>query len=104
MSLTNQQVEILSLRLLLQDGSQIKGFADIKVGDWIIRDWRIIKQNGKPLQVIAPQVSWRGQKGEMQYKTIVTLPDELRGQIDFAILKRFTEELEKDNARSRSEQ
>ena len=94
-----QVVEVISFHLT-PNGSGIRGFADIKVGDWIIRDWRVIKQDGKPLQVAPPQVSWRGQRGEMQYKTIVTLPDELRGQIDFAILKRFTEELEKNDARS----
>jgi hypothetical protein len=93
-------VEVLEIRPCFND-KPLKAFVDIRLGDWIIRDWRVIKQNGKAPRVAPPQVSWRGQKGEIQYKTIVTLPDELRGQIDFAILDRFIKEMEKIDEKSR---
>ncbi len=89
----NKKVEVLELRLL-PDTRSLKCFADVKIGDWIVREWRVIQDNGKRPFVAPPQVSWKGQDGQILYKTIITLPDELKGQIDFAILKRFTEEME----------
>jgi hypothetical protein len=90
--------EIRVLKITRLPGNKsLWGFADIQLDDWIIREWRIIKENSKRPRVASPQTSWKNQDGQIQYKTIVTLPDELKGQIDFAILKRFNEEMEREN-------
>ncbi len=82
---------------LLPGDRPLRAFADIQSGDFVIREWRVIKENDKRPLVAPPQISWKNQDGQIQYKTIVTLPDELKGQIDFAILKRFNEEMEREN-------
>ena len=91
------QIITLNIRLLSGD-RPLKAFADVQIGDWIVREWRVIKENGKRPWVAPPQISWKGREGQIQYKTVITLPDELKGEIDFAILSRFNEEMEKVNA------
>ena len=92
-------INILEFRFMAGD-KPLRAFVDLKIGDWIIREWRIIKENGKRSRVAPPQISWKGQDGQIQYKTVVTLPNELKGEIDLAILKRFNEEMEKiDNGK-----
>ena len=88
------QIEILELRIL-PEGRTLKAFCDIRVGDWTIREFRVIKDNGKRPRVVVPQVSWKGPDGQVQYKTLITLPDELKGEIDRIVLNRFFEEVEK---------
>jgi hypothetical protein len=87
-------VRVLDLRILPGD-KPLKAFCDLEIGDWTIREFRIIKENGRPYRVALPQLSWKAPDGQILYKTLITLPDELKGQIDFTVLKRFTEEMEK---------
>ena len=91
------EIKILELRLMNGDKT-LKGFCDIEINSWIIREWRIIKENGKRPWIAPPQLSWKALDGRIQYKTVITLPDDLKGEIDFIILKKFTEEMEKRNA------
>lgn len=88
------EIKILELRFMNGDKA-LKAFCDIEIDGWIIREFRVIKDNGKRLWVAPPQLSWKAPDGHIQYKTIVTLPDELKGEIDRIILNRFTEEMEK---------
>ena len=87
------KIRVIDLRFL-SSNRPLKAFADIQVGEWIIREWRVIKVNGKRPLIAPPQTSWKGPDGQIQYKTIVTLPDELKALVDFTILKRFMGELE----------
>jgi DNA-binding cell septation regulator SpoVG len=90
-------IKILELRLMSGD-KPLRGFIDIQVGDWIIREWRVIKENGKRPWVASPQISWKDQDGQIKYKTVITLPDELKGEIDRVILNRFNRETEQKDA------
>jgi DNA-binding cell septation regulator SpoVG len=91
------KIEVLEIRLLNGD-RPLRAFADIRLdGSIVIREFRVIKENGKRLQVASPQLSWKASDGSIKYKTIVTLPDDVKGSVDLAILKRFTEEMERIN-------
>ncbi len=90
----NVEVKVLEMRPL-NSGRSLRAFVDIQVGGWIIREWRVVKENGKRPRIVSPQISWKDLDGQIKYKTVVTLPDEVKGQIDFAILKAYTEEMEK---------
>ena len=94
------KIQVTELRLLSGDRA-LKAFADIQLDDMVIREFRVIKENGKRPWVVSPQVSWKGQDGQIKYKTVITLPDEVKGQVDLAILKRFTEEMEKNDAKEK---
>ena len=41
-------IEIISLRLIEPKESGLRGFADIRLDDVTIRDFRIFQRNGKP--------------------------------------------------------
>jgi len=88
------KVQVSKLRLLPGE-RPLRAFADIRLGDILIRDFRVIKENGKRPWVASPQISWKDQTGQIKYKTVITLPDDVKGQVDFAILKVYTEEMEK---------
>lgn len=91
------QIKVIEIRLM--DGDKpLRAFVDVQIGDWIVREWRVVKENGKRPWVAPPQISWKGPDGRIQYKTIITLPDELKGEIDRVILNRFTRETEQKDA------
>jgi len=96
----NGEIKILELRLMSGD-KPLRAFADIQVGDWIVRDFRIIKKNGSRAFVSPPQVSWKNpETGEIKYKGILTIPPEQKQRIDIEILGAFQREVEKERGQT----
>jgi DNA-binding cell septation regulator SpoVG len=94
-------IEVLTIRFLNSNRS-LKAFVDIRVDDWIIHDFRVVKQNGQSISVIPPQVSWREpETGEIRYKGILTIPSEQKQRIEVAILSAFQKEMEKRNGQQK---
>ena len=92
------KVEVLQIKLI-SDFKPLRAFANVKVGGWVIHDFRIIKQNGQRAFVNSPQVSWRdSETGDLKFKSILTIPPEEKEVIDTAILHAWRMELEKTNA------
>ena len=92
-------IRVIEIRPLA-DGRPLKAFADVRVGDWIIHDFRIIKQNGQKAFVNPPQVSWKDPvTGEIKYKGILTIPPEQKQRIDTEILHAFQKEMERRNGK-----
>ena len=88
------KIEVLEIRPL--NGERpLKAFIDIKLDGLIIREFRLIKENGKRPWIASPQISWKDIDGVVKYKTVVTLPDEVKGAIDLAILQAFAGQMEK---------
>jgi DNA-binding cell septation regulator SpoVG len=87
------RVEVVSLRLIEPKESGLRGFADIRLDAVTIRDFRIFQRNGKPY-VKAPFTTYKNQNGELCFRQIIDLPDEVRGQVDTAILSAFYREKE----------
>ena len=61
----NRELEIISLHFMPNNGGRIKGFADVRLGDLTIRDFRILAEwNG--LKLVPPKgklarYGWRNQ-------------------------------------------
>ena len=90
-------IRVIDLRLMPGDKT-VRGFCDIEIGDWTVRDFRIIKQNGQRISVSYPQTSWKEpETGEIRYRSILTIPPEEKQRIDIAILSAYQLELEKTN-------
>lgn len=90
-----QPIRVLEIRLI-QSNRSIRAFADIQAGDWIVRDFRVIKQNGGRAFVSPPQVSWKDPStGEIKYKGVLTIPSEQKQRIDVAVLFAYEKEMEK---------
>ena len=97
--MTMNKVEVQSIRLI-GDGRPLRAFADVRVDEWIIHDFRILKQNGQKAFVSPPQVSWKDpETGQIKYKGILTIPPEQKQRIDTEILHAYQEEMEKENAK-----
>ncbi len=93
------EIHVLEIRILSGD-RPLKAFCDLRVNGWVVRDFRIIKQNGQKASVSPPQVSWRDPNtGEIKYKGILTIPPEQKQRIDVEILSAFQMELEKRNGK-----
>ena len=89
------EIQIVELRLLPGD-RPLRAFVDIKVNDWIIHDFRVLKQNGQKAFVSPPQASWKDpETGAIKYKGILTIPPEQKQRIDVEILSAFQKEMEK---------
>ena len=83
----------------LNNGRPLKAFADVQVGDWIVKDWRIWQQNGRAY-VSVPQCSWKDPStGRIKFKPILTIPDDQLEKIQTAILYAYHRETEKKYVR-----
>jgi DNA-binding cell septation regulator SpoVG len=89
-------IQVLAIRFLHGDRST-KAFADVKIDDMIVSDFRVMQNEGRAY-VRTPFSTYKNQTGELCFKQIVTFPDEVRGQIDNLILSAFYREREKSNA------
>ncbi len=92
------EIRVLDIRLL--PGSKAtRAFADIIIGDVTVRDFRVLQGNGRPY-VKAPFQTYKNPAGKIQYRQIIDLPGEVRGQVDTAILSAFYRMTEKNNEQS----
>ena len=92
------EVRVIAIRPL-SDGRPLKAFVDIQLGDVVIRDFWVVKEDGKRLYVKAPFSTYKDQVGQLKFRPIVVLPDEVRGEIDLAILNAYQREMEKKNGK-----
>jgi DNA-binding cell septation regulator SpoVG len=92
-------IEILTIRLTTTNSS-LRAFVDVKVGDWIVNDWRVWQQNGRAY-VSVPQSSWKDPSGQLKFKPILKLPDDQLEKLQTAILFAYHQELEKTNGKKR---
>jgi len=93
------EIQVIKIRLLPGE-RPLKAFCDVKVNDWLVHDFRIVKQDGQRAFVSPPQVSWKDpETGEIKYKGILTIPSEQKQRIEAEILSAFQKEMEKKNGK-----
>jgi hypothetical protein len=81
------RIEILGMRILPGNKST-RAFCDVQIGDITVRDFRVM-QNGGRAYVRAPFTTYKTQTGELNFRQIIDLPEEVRGQVDTLILTAF---------------
>ena len=79
------EVELIEVRPIVSNGP-IKAFVDIKLGDLVIHEFRIIKKDGQRLQIQAPIASCRTKDGIIRYRSLFSAPAELMQRIEVTIL------------------
>lgn len=87
------EVELIAVRPIVSNGP-IKAFVDIKLGDLVIHEFRIIKRDGQRLQIQTPITSWRGRDGIIRYRSLFSAPAELMQRIEVTILSAWEKDLE----------
>ena len=86
------EIQVLDVRILPGD-RPLKAFADVRLDEILIRDFRVLQSNGRPY-VKAPFQTYKNTVGEIQFRQIIDLPVEVRSQVDTAILSAFYREKE----------
>jgi hypothetical protein len=89
------EVRVIEIRPI-NDGRPLRAFADVRVGDWVIYGWRIVKQDSQRAWVSVPQATWRNTEGKVRYQALLSIPGELKQRIEIAILSAW----EKENSRN----
>jgi hypothetical protein len=56
----------------------------------------VVKENGKRPYVKVPFTTYKDQTGQLRFRPIVVLPDEVRGEVDLAVLNAYQGKLEKN--------
>jgi DNA-binding cell septation regulator SpoVG len=85
------EIKVLDLRSM-PAGKPLQALVSVQVGDWVINDWRIVKQNGQRIWVSVPQSSWRDRDGIKRYRALLSIPGELKQRIEIAILSAWEKE------------
>lgn len=90
-------MEIKVVKINFQNNDRpLKAFADIQLENgWIIKDFRVIQQPGEKAYVVAPQASWRNREGGINFKILVTIPDNSKWQLESAVLAAYQREKER---------
>lgn len=94
-------IKIIEIRIQENDNKALRAFCDIELNGIIVRDLRVIKDPGKRDWIASPQASWKDKTtGTIKYKTLITFPDEMKGELDLLILSAYHREMEKRNGRN----
>lgn len=94
-------ITITSLRLVDPKESGLRGFADIRLDDISIRDYRIVQRHGRTF-VEGPHTTFK-KDGQVRFNQIVSFPDELKVRVDSMILTAYFTEKEKTDEPHRKE-
>lgn len=87
------QAEIKVLKIVrLQGTGVLRGFVDIALGSLVVNDWRIIQRQNEPLQVSYPLVSYKDKSGVLRYRSLLSVPSQLKQSIDLQILLAWKQE------------
>jgi len=79
------EIRVVKITRLVGD-RPLKAFVDVQVGNWVIRDWRVIQKPGEPTEVLTPQTSYRDVVGNVRYRSLLSIPAELNQRIRVEIL------------------
>jgi hypothetical protein len=95
--MNDARIEVLAIRRTNSE-KPLKAFVDLRIGDWTVCDFRIVKQNGQRAWVSPPQASWKDDSGGVHYRSILSFPSELKQRIDVAVLSAWEKETSNGNA------
>jgi len=87
----NAKITVTSLRPTTREGPLL-AYANLRIGDWEIYDWRIVKPNNQPTSVQVPQLIWTNESGQRRYKAMIFLPAETKRRCETAILSAWEKE------------
>jgi len=80
-------IKVLSISQVEGRGA-LRAYVDIQVGDLVVKDCRIIKENEKAPWFSLPVITWKTEQGTYRYKTIVEIKDKtLKNEIAQTVIK-----------------
>lgn len=81
------EIKILKIEIRPDDGRSLRAFADVELPDGtVVRSLRVIQEPGKRAIVQCPQASIKEPGRPIYFKTLLTLPDAVKAEVDLAVL------------------
>ena len=82
-------VRVIDTRLSPIRGKPIRAFVDVQLCGLVLKDFRVMQNDGGKPYVKAPFTTYKDKTGRLKYRQIIDLPAEVRGQVDVAILNAY---------------
>jgi DNA-binding cell septation regulator SpoVG len=82
-------IRVIDIRLSPIRGKPIRAFVDVLFGGLVLRDFRVMQDNGGKPYVKAPFTTYKDKTGRLKFRQLIALPPNLRGQVDVTILDAF---------------
>lgn len=81
------KIEVLEIRFMKGDRAT-RGFADVRMDDITVKDFRIYQVNGKPT-VRNPFSTYKDSDGTLKFRETISLPPNVKGEIDALIITEY---------------
>jgi DNA-binding cell septation regulator SpoVG len=79
-------LKVVEIRKTRKPGT-LRAFADVRLGNILLTDFRVFQIDGGPARVEVPMVTWKDpETRELRFKPVITLPGELMGRVQAEIL------------------
>jgi hypothetical protein len=88
-------IKVLEIRLIPYAHKTTRAYCDVQIGSIVIRDFRVYQTNGKP-HVKNPFNTYRDQDRNLIFREIVSLPLEVKGEVDALILAAYFRRLKEE--------
>ena len=85
------EIQVVEIRLLPGD-KPTRAFADLEINNIKVRDFRIIRSNGKPY-VRNPFTAYKNEEGNLLFREIITLLPDAKAEVDALILGAYFRKL-----------
>ena len=95
------KIEIIEIRFMKGDKA-IRGFADVRMDDITIKDFRIYHQNGKPT-VRNPFSTYKDVDGSLKFRETISLPPNVKAEVDALIVTEYFRRLKEKTSEHKSE-
>jgi len=80
-------IKVLSISQVEGRGA-LRAYVDIQVGDLVVKDCRIIKENEKAPWFSLPVITWKTEQGTYRYRAIIEIKDQnLKNEVSRAALQ-----------------
>ncbi len=87
-------VQVVEVRRTRKPGP-LRAFADVKIGNMMVTDFRIFQDNGGRARVEVPMTTWRDpETHDLRFKPVITLPGDLMGRVQSEILSSYHRAME----------
>ena len=74
----------------------LRGFADVRIGELVVKDLRVIQQPGQRAWVSPPQKEWLKPDGTRGYAPLVEFSPALKATIESMVLDAWRREVKAD--------
>jgi DNA-binding cell septation regulator SpoVG len=94
-------IKVLEIRLL-QSNKSTRAFADIRLDDIVVRDFRVYQTNGKP-SIRNPFTTYKDVDGNLKFRQLVDLPSNVEAEVHSMILSEYFRRLKESGYEYRSQ-